>query len=263
MTESRSLDQQTLSPERQTRFSDVCGTLDEIKRMLYEQPEVAASESAQLIALVDDVGAMLPRMSMRLQEYEQFREEFLTLAASLQTVQSPLRQTAGAEASSLTTRLAGGRVLSAEERSEAIAWIEAIRDVASNLEKALYRYKEITLEIGRVYHALKGKRGWVLDETEAQTALGNTRDTEGEPDLAQWLPVSPHRERILRYLHAGRAHLLPADAASEGGGIPIIEFEDGGVIPLPAVRWSDEVGNFYPVDAPPHPRGLEYRDRRD
>ena len=31
-------------------------------------------------------------------------------------------------------------------------------------------------------------------------------------------------------------------------------------MPLPVVRWSEDVRNFYPADAPPHARGLLYRD---
>jgi hypothetical protein len=137
---------------------------------------------------------------------------------------------------------------------------EAIRDVAVHLEKALYRYKDVTLDIGRVYRRAKGDRGWMLDDADAQTNAAPA----GEPAWMAWLPVSPHRERIVRYLHAGRAHLLAAtDTHSDGlNPAPLIQFEDGGVIPLPAVRWSDELGNFYPADAPPHPRGLDYRDRR-
>jgi hypothetical protein len=94
----------------------------------------------------------------------------------------------------------------------------------------------------------------VLDEAEARdTAL------HGEPEWARWLPPSPHRERIVRYLRAGRANLvldgvIPGDA-------PLVQFEDGGVMPLPLVRWSPEVESFYPEGSPPHPNGRLYRDR--
>jgi len=115
MDDTPEVDTLISSPTRQTRFSDVCGTLDEIKRMLYEQPEEAASESAQLVALVDDVALLLPRMCIRLREYEQFRTEFVALAAALQTVESPLKQAAPSEASSLIAQLERGRVLSAED----------------------------------------------------------------------------------------------------------------------------------------------------
>ena len=96
----------------------------------------------------------------------------------------------------------------------------------------------------------------MLDEAEAQAAAAPL----GEP-WARWLPPSPHRERIARWLTVGRAHLLPPDGDGGDGPErpPLVQFEDGGVMPLPLVRWSEAVRNFHPADAPPHPHGLRYR----
>src|SRR5207245_2058001 len=101
------------------------------------------------------------------------------------------------------------------------------------------------------------------DEAAAQAVAA----LPGEPQWARWLPPSPHRERILRYLRSGRAHLLPLSgdrrqATGDGEGPerpPLVQFEDGGVMSLPVVRWSEDVRNFYPADAPPHAHGLRYR----
>jgi hypothetical protein len=81
-----------------------------------------------------------------------------------------------------------------------------------------------------------------------------------------WLPPSPHREVIVDWLRRGRAAVL-SEAEAERfppgpqGREPLVQFEDGGVMPLRAVRWSDEVRNFYPLGTAPHPRGLLYRKR--
>lgn len=81
-----------------------------------------------------------------------------------------------------------------------------------------------------------------------------------------WLPPTPHRERIVDWLRKGRAALLSeAEAArlpiGPQGREPWVQFEDGGVMPLRVVRWSEEIRNFYPLGQDPHPRGLLYRKR--
>ncbi len=68
------------------------------------------------------------------------------------------------------------------------------------------------------------------------------------------------------WLKRGRAALLAEEEAAKlpvgpQGREPLVQFEDGGVMPLRAVRWSDDVRNFYPLGATPHPRGLLYRKR--
>lgn len=239
---------------RRTQFSDVCGTIDELKRMVHEEPEAVVGAPEALEALVDDALFMLARMEPRLREYEQFRIEIVALAAALQEVGDSRRQEALAAAPALRALLRRARLLTGDERAAAIASAEAIRAVAQDLESKLYRYKELALALARAYRAIQGNRSWVLDESEAQSAAM----LPGEPEWAQWLPPSPHRERILRYLRAGRAHLLPADDKAQP---PLLQFEDGGMMPLPVVRWSDEVRNFHPVDAPPNAHGLLYRDQ--
>lgn len=243
---------------RRTRFSDVCGTIDELKRVLHEEPEAVVADPEPLIASVDDALFMLSRMRLRLQEYEQFREAILAVAADLGATESPPQQDAASEAAALNNVLRCRRPLTDDERATAVALAEAIRQVAQNLENTLYRYKRLALAVGRAYRTVQGNRPWVLDEAEAQEVAA----LPGEPGWVKWLPPSPHRERIIRYLQAGRAHLLRPDDPGESGSesAPLIQFEDGGVMPLPLVRWSEEVRNFYPADQSPHPHGLRYRE---
>jgi hypothetical protein len=126
----------------------------------------------------------------------------------------------------------------------------------------------LALELERAYREVKGDRVWVLDEAEAARVAA----LPGEPAWSRWLPPSPHRERIVRLLHSGGAHLLTeaevailcgASAGPAAGEAPFVQFSDGGVIALPRVRWSDELRNFYAADdseTPPHPGGRRYRE---
>jgi hypothetical protein len=240
---------------RRTRFSDVCGSIDELKRLLHEAPEACAAHPEEPDALVEDALFMLARMELRLREYEGFRERVAAIAAQLQAITGSRRQEALALAPPLRRQLRAGRPLTDAERAATVGSAEAIRRVAQDLEDNLGRYKTLALELARAYRDVRGGRPWVLDEEDAQA-----QDTPpGEPAWSRWLPPSPHRERIVRYLRAGRAHLLPPDRAATPEGPPLVQFEDGGVMPLPDVRWAEAVRNFYPAGAPPHPDGRRYR----
>ncbi len=241
---------------RRTRFSDVCGSIDELKRTLDEEPDAAAEV---LDALIDDALFMEARMELQLGEYEQFREQVSAIAARLQAIEGSRRQEALALAPTLRVLLGQGRTLTGAERSDVTGLAEAIRQVAQDLEDNLGRYKTLALALARAYRDVRGSRPWVLDEQEAQEVGA----LPGEPEWSRWLPPSPHRERIIRYLRAGRAHLLSPDGESPADSPPLVQFEDGGVMPLPVVRWAEEVRNFYPAGSPPHPNGLRYRGREE
>lgn len=255
MTDSESEPLDASASDRRTRFSDVCGSIDELKRTLHEEPDVATAEA--LHSLIDDTLFMEARMEVRLGEYEQFREHVSTIAARLHAIERSRRKEALALAPKLRALVGQGRALTDTERTDAIGLAEAIRQVAQDLEDNLGRYKTLALALERAYRDVRGSRPWVLDEDEA----GAVAVLPGEPEWSRWLPPSPHRERIIRYLRAGRAHLLPPDGESAADSAPLVQFEDGGVMPLPVVRWAEEVRNFYPAGSPPHPNGLRYRGR--
>ena len=253
------ISEQAELPARRTRFSDVCGTIDELKRLLHDEPEGSAAQPQVLEDLIDDALFMEARMEARLRQYQVFREQVIAIAEQLGDLSESRRQEAVAQAAPLKGALGKGRPLTAAERANAVARAEAIRAVAQHLEDTLGRYKTLALTLERAYRAIQGNRSWVLDEDEARaTAL------PGEAEWMRWLPPSPHRERIIHYLQAGRAHLLPpAEPTADGQWEqpPLVQFEDGGVMPLPAVRWAAEVRNFHPVEAPPHPDGRRYRGK--
>ena len=63
-----------------------------------------------------------------------------------------------------------------------------------------------------------------------------------------WLPSEPHRARLVDFLSKSRAYVIWPDGSANGRGEqPLVQFEDGGLMPMSEVRWSDAVRNFYPA----------------
>ena len=59
---------------RQTRFSDVCGTMDELKRLHHEEHETVARDPIAVIKpLLEDAMYMLNGMQERIGEYDDYR----------------------------------------------------------------------------------------------------------------------------------------------------------------------------------------------
>ena len=253
------------APNRVTRYADVCGGTDEFKRMLTEERERADSSSgrAELASLVADGAYMLARMQVRLTEYEAFRETVRKTLASLDAIVPPDMPLAARETTALDNALGpNGAALDARDL---IHRVEEVRQVANDMEGALRRHQEGAVALARAYGALRGHRGWP-DGVEPEPASAEpARDAPAWIPQA-WLPPSPHREHIVASLVRGRASLLTEselDACPVGpqGREPIVQFEDGGVMPLRVVRYDEAVENFYPLGQQPHPRGLRYRPR--
>jgi hypothetical protein len=235
------------------RFADVCGAIDELKRSLHEEPDASATDPSILVDLVEGALRMQDRMRSRLAEYDRFREAVYAILDAIPADEASKSLDASAAARDLRGLLTLGRPLTEVELGRAVALAEQVRQEAAGLEGRLYRYKDAALAVARAYREVKGTRGWVLDAAEPDP-LAVRADEE---PLSRWLPASPHRERILRYLRVGRAHLI---STPDHSSPPLVQFEDGGVMPLPDVRWSEDVRNFHHADAPPHPNGLRYRE---
>ena len=293
----------TTGEVRTTRYSDVCGGTDELKRVLTEEPERTSTPEGRALVrgLVDDALYMLARMEVRLREYQAFRDEMARLVAQMRELPEPRLADAEGEAGRLREILDREGDLPLQAIADGA---EEIRQVANDMEGALRRHKEACIAAGRAYLQLKGARGW---EDGSRTALvpgaphaagdassaadtirGSQNGREGQDGQADgqssapaaetagatlpswipeaWLPPSPHRELIVDWLLRGRAALLSDEEVAKfppgpQGREPLVQFEDGGFMPLRAVRWSDEVRNFYPLGHDPHPRGRLYRQR--
>lgn len=239
------------APLRTTRFSDVCGSLDELKRLLREEK---APDPAVMQNLLEDVRYMLGRMERRLQEYAQFQEAAESLLEKMRAVGPSHRERALAACDEMEERLQAGSPATPDEVEALCALAEQIRAVANSLEGKLRQSKEAAIALYRLYRDLRGERNWSREE-ESQGESTPHDVASLAQHLQPWLPPSPHREHILDFLARGRAHLLSAPE----GQAPLVEFEDGGVMPLPVVRWSQAVRNFYPEGQTPHPAGRKYR----
>ena len=231
---------------RTTRFSDVCGGTDELKRLVVEETAAAATAEgrAAVKALVDDGLYMLARMEERLREYQAFRDVLARLVEQMQAIPEPRLADAAREAAAMRQRLD-----SASEPldvADLVRRAEEIRQVANDMEGALRRHKEAAIAAGSAYVALRGRRGWndgiagltappvpevsaVADSSDprapsGQAGAGATAPAgpaaagsgEGLGSAQQlppgvpeaWLPPSPHREQIVDWLTRGRAALL-------------------------------------------------------
>src|SRR5687768_7447444 len=254
---------------RTTRYSDVCGGTDEFKRLLAEERETAATPEGRetLRGLVDDGLYMLSRMEVRLREYQAFRDELARLVDAMRTIPEPRLADSQREADTLRAALAGAGEL---EATELMRRAEEIRQVANDMEGALRRHKEAAVAAGKAYRALmrEGRSTGASAETAGAPAAAAPSGSDEIPDWipAGWLPPEPHREKVVEWLKRGRVVLLDDEAVSKlpvgpQGREPWVQFEDGGVMPLRVVRWSEEVRNFFPMGADPNPRSRLYRGR--
>ena len=259
---------------RTTRYSDVCGGTDELKRFVAEEAEAAASPEgrAAVRSLVDDGLYMLGRMEVRLREYQAFRDELARLVEAMRTIPEPGLADAQREADTLRAALSGNGAL---DSADLMRRAEEIRQVANDMEGALRRHKEAAIAAGKAYRALMREGRSTGATAEIAGANGSitaaaaaTSSPEEIPDWipAGWLPPEPHREKVVDWLKRGRVVLLDDEAVAKlpvgpQGREPWVQFEDGGVMPLRVVRWSEEVRNFYPLGADPNPRSRLYRGR--
>ena len=231
---------------KETRFSDVCGTIDEIRNIL-GRGRVGPEESVAVLNLLEDAMYMIGRMKLRLEEYERFREDLRSILRSMDRVKPVGVEEAPQIAAEFREEVSKVRLGKASSE-KAIDLAEKIRKIASNLEGALRAYKEKCIAIVELYGRIKGVRDWSKDE---EKKLGAPLPTlmpldEVLESLREWLPPEPHRTKLIEFIKAGRAYIQPKKRRQP----PIVQFEDGGSIPLHKVRYSEKIRNFYPADSP-------------
>ena len=141
------------SPD-QTRHRDVCGSVDEFKRLIKRDPQNQA-----LHRLLDDIGYMIRRMQKRRHEGRQFAADILEAA------QVPVR---GPERVELADELLPRLRAYLEQDTDSIEdeldqiyeWAETVRDVAQCLEHALTDYKIMAIGINELFEQFRGGRNW-------------------------------------------------------------------------------------------------------
>lgn len=230
---------------RHTKFSDVCGTMDEFKRLLYEEKEeIFKDPESHLEPLLEDGLFMLSRMEGRLKEYRNFAEK---ISKHVQLMDE-IKEADSAKASRFV-ELIRKQILSKELAVEKLAGAaESIRSVANELENRLRTYKDLALGFYALFLKVKGDRNWLLEPEGLESDL--------KSKYQAWLPPEPHRSKLIKRLVDARAYVVKS---SQMGEQPLVQFEDGGLIPMSQVRWDSNIENFHPAGFKPSPSGRRYR----
>lgn len=147
-------------PETSTKHVDVCGTIDELKRLWEEQPDLADTAPEQLEALLDHAMAMLRRIEQRMNEYRAFAAAIGRCAAAMAELQHPDHAPAPGLRDELTATIQSGGEAVAEHVQEMFDRAEAIRKIAGDSEQVLYRYRDLAIETGALYEGIRGARDW-------------------------------------------------------------------------------------------------------
>ena len=88
-------EQRVRADYRATQYSDVCGSLNELKRIFAEEPERPVQEPEYLQSLIDDARYMTGRMYRRQREYNEFAEALAALRREMAAV--PIQDRAPAD----------------------------------------------------------------------------------------------------------------------------------------------------------------------
>ncbi len=145
----------------QTKYRDVCGSIDAIKAWLGNDPAGAWKQKEELVALVDDVSHMLGRVRQRREAYEAFAAELRGLCDAMDGQEKPdtAPGLAGAE------ELRRGLELDAPEallnrREQLLSAAEAVRSLAQQEEDGLAGWKALAIRVGGLYRLIRGARQW-------------------------------------------------------------------------------------------------------
>ena len=237
---------------RATGFSDVCGAMDELKRLVVEEPaRVAAGPEEAVRPLVEDALGMVGRMQARIAAYGQFREQLRGLLAALDHLPAVSDDSARRGVERIEAWLGEGGSVCAAGVAEVHAAAEEIRSVASAQENALRQGKDLALRVHGAFDAVRDGRPWLLEEEERGSMVERLRR-----QYQAWLPPEPAAGIMLDWL--ARDRLVVRDGGRQDRQ-PVVLFDDGGAIPMSQLRWSPELGNFHPANTVPGSSGRSYR----
>ena len=237
---------------RQTRFSDVCGTMDEVKRLIHEESErVAANPEGTIVPLVKDALVMLSRMEARLEQYSQLWEDIQGILD-----QTDQRKTVVSQKAHRALQHVEDDLMAKDpnhrlgiKRINTLA--EDTRSIASAQEHLLRAHKDLALKLHEVFMRIKGNRAWIVSPDSSESAEDSIKRR-----YQAWLPPEPHCTMLLERLAASTAHVVEAQLTD---GEPVIQFMDGGAMRMSQVRWNPDIKNFHPASFQPAPTGREYR----
>lgn len=155
---------------RSTKYSDVCGTIDEFKRLVADNSPVFRDDPHYVRERLQDIRYMIGRMYRRQREYTVFAEQLRALAQRLAAV--PIVDRAPAEeALAELERITQDPESVATHRELLEELAEQVRAVASAQEQRLREHKQVALELFRAYQRIKGPRDWSQQEQAAEEEL--------------------------------------------------------------------------------------------
>ncbi len=147
-------------PATSTKHVDVCGTIDELKRLWEQQPELADTAPQQLQALLDHAAAMLRRIEQRMVAYREFAVAVEGRVAQMNALVHPDHAPAPDLHRQLCDTVRAGSSAVRERLADMFVTAEAIRTIAGDSEQVLYRYRDLAIEIGGLYEGIRGARAW-------------------------------------------------------------------------------------------------------
>ena len=148
------------SSRGQTKHNDVCGTIDELKGLLKENPDLPKSEPDYFDRLLDDARYMTSRIQRRRENYEKFAADIAALGKRMVEFGGPETEQSHKKAEEIRAILRNSPETITSKIDEIYELAEGIRDVANNLEACLSAYKEVAIEVGELYGQIKGGRNW-------------------------------------------------------------------------------------------------------
>jgi hypothetical protein len=148
----------------ESRFYDVCGTVDEILGKVHEGRPLNQEEIG---ALLSDILYMLDRMARRGEQYRAFFARVQAVAeTALADVPPPAWEAAGrVQAFGDALGMEGSQ--GALETAEVVARGEHARSLAQDTEDYISRCKSAAMQVCRLYADVKGGRAW--DDTTVAT----------------------------------------------------------------------------------------------
>jgi len=150
-------------PQGTTKHVDVCGTIDEIEAWLKENPTGAETDPDRLDDLLDHALYMCRRMERRWQAYQEFATRVGGLADQMNQIVGPDASQLEADAAQAAALAKAGKPRSPEGHQEVVGRVEAIRDVANNLEATLRKYRDAATALAAFYEDVRGARNWDKD----------------------------------------------------------------------------------------------------
>lgn len=156
---------QTESGERRTtKYSDVCGSVDEFKRIVQQGPEALERKSDEIAELFDDIRYMIGRMYRRQREYIAFADQLREALDRLESLEIVDRAPSEEGLTEIESMLRSGRADDAGRLNELA---EQVRAVAQAQEDNLREQKAAAIDVLAAYRRVRGGRDW----TEAEAAI--------------------------------------------------------------------------------------------